>query len=114
MFHDVLDGQGYEIELSNYTFEGVRTVEILHPDLIILDFERDGNNQEWQFLKMLKFYETTTSIPIIICLSPLSIVQGREISLQQKNIHVLFSPVLKDELLATVHAILPPPDGKEK
>jgi CheY-like chemotaxis protein len=59
LFHDILDGQGYEVELSNYTFEGIHTIERLQPDLVILDFEREGKPEEWQLLKMIRLHEGT-------------------------------------------------------
>lgn len=101
LFHDILDGQGYEIELSNYTFEGVESIERLRPDLIILDFIREGRAEEWQLLQMLKMHDPTASIPIVLCLTALQIFQ--EDYFRKKNIVLLYKPFQKDDLLAAVH-----------
>ena len=58
LFHEILEGQKYEVELSNYAFEGIHTIERLKPDLIILDFEREGKPEEWQLLKMIRLHES--------------------------------------------------------
>src|SRR5690242_2445788 len=71
IYHDILEDQGYEVELSNYTFEGIQTIERLQPDLIIMDLEREGQKEEWTLLKMLKMNESTANIPIIINVAPL-------------------------------------------
>lgn len=106
LFHDILDEQGYEIELSNYTFESLTTIEKLHPDIIILDFGREGSEEEWQLLKMLKLYPPVATIPVLLCMSPLFLMQDQIARFQQKNIRLLFNPIDKDELIAAVHEIL--------
>lgn len=107
LFYDILDGQGYEVELSNYTFEGVGTVERLQPDLVILDFIREGQKEEWQLLQMLKMYEKTASIPIILCTAALFIFREQEDYFRSKNILLLFKPFVKDDLLGAVRQMLP-------
>ena len=106
LFHDILDGQGYEVELSNYTFEGIHTIERLKPDLIILDFEREGKPEEWQLLKMIRLHESIAKIPLIICMAPLYIFSDKEEYFRRKNIQLLFAPMEKDEILATVRQTL--------
>jgi CheY-like chemotaxis protein len=106
LFHEILDGQGYEVELSNYTFEGIYTIERLQPDLVILDFEREGKPEEWQLLKMIKMREATAKIPLIICMAPLHIFLDKEEYFQRKNIHLLFAPVERDEILIAVRQML--------
>jgi CheY-like chemotaxis protein len=106
LFHNILDGQGYEVELSNFTFEGIHTIERLQPDLVILDFEREGKPEEWQLLKMIRLHEATAKIPLIICMAPLHIFLDKEKYFRQKNIQLLFAPIDKDELLAAVRQML--------
>ncbi len=106
LFHDILDEQGYEVELSNYTFESLTTIEKLQPHLIILDFAKDGTEEEWQLLKMLKLYPPVASVPVLLCMSPLHLVQNAEDRFLQKNIRLLFNPIDKDELITVVHQML--------
>ena len=106
LYHDVLDEQGYDVEISNYTFEGLESIEQLHPDLIILDFDREGQREEWQLLKMLKLHPATASIPIILSLAPLQLHPHWENHFQRHNIRLLLSPFEKDELLAAIHQVL--------
>ena len=106
LFHDILDEQGYEVELSNYAFEGIHTIERLQPDLLILDFEREGRPEEWQLLKMIKMSEKTEKIPIVLCMAPLHIFFDKEEHFRQKNIRLLFAPMEKDEILAAVGQML--------
>lgn len=106
LFHDILDKQGYEVELSNYAFEGIHTIERLQPDLVILDFEREGKAEEWQLLKMIRMRETTAHIPLIICMAPLHIFLDKEEYFRHKNIQLLFAPMQRDEILDAVHKML--------
>lgn len=102
IFHEVLDGEGYEVEISNYTFEGLASIQQLNPDLIILDFDREGQREEWELLKMIRLHEATAHIPLIVSIAPLYLLPQVASSWLQKNILVLFSPFQKDDLLAAV------------
>ena len=106
MFHEILEDEGFEVELSNFTFEGVGTIDQLQPDLIILDFDVDGQIVQWQLLQMLKMHSSTVHIPII--LSTLAIQAFREQAdyLLSKNIQLLYKPFEKDDLLKVVHQAL--------
>ncbi len=106
LFHDILNEQGYEVEISNFVFEGLTTIEKLQPNLIILDFDREGTVDEWRLLKKLKLYPSTATIPVMICMAPLFLTQDQEAHFRQKNIRLLFSPIDKDELLTAVKQML--------
>lgn len=109
LFHDILDEQGYEVELSNYAFEGIHTIERLQPDLVILDFEREGRPEEWQLLKMIRMREAIAHIPIILCMAPLYIFLEKEDYFRGKNIQLVFAPMERDEILGAVRQMLPAP-----
>ncbi len=111
LFHDILDEQGYDVELSNYAFEGIHTIERLQPDLVILDFEREGRPEEWQLLKMIRLREAIAHIPLILCMAPLHIFLDKEEYFRRKNILLLFAPMEKDEILQAVYQMLPPPSS---
>jgi CheY-like chemotaxis protein len=109
LFHAILDKeQGYEIELSNFSFEGIRMIEQLHPDLIILDFEREGQIQEWQLLQMIRLNEQTTHIPIILSVVPWPLFRDQREYFREKDVYVLLKPFRRSDLLELVRQILPP------
>jgi CheY-like chemotaxis protein len=105
LYHEALEEQGYEVELSNYAFESLSMVERLKPDLIILDFDREGQREEWQLLKLLKIHPPTASIPIILSMAPLLHPHWEE-HFQRNNIRLLLSPFSKEDLLAVVRQVL--------
>lgn len=111
VYHDVLEGQGYEVELSNYAFESLSMVERLHPDLVILDFDREGQREEWQLLKLLKLHSSTASIPIILSMAPLLLYAQAQEHFQHNNIRLLLSPFSKEDLLATIRQALAVVEG---
>ena len=105
--HDILDDEhGYEVELSNFTFENADSVERLHPDLLILDFSTVDQKEPWQLLQMLKMYEPTASIPIIVCTNALLSFREQKAHFQRQNIKLLYKPFQKDELLESVQQML--------
>ena len=106
LFHDILNEQGYEVELSNFAFEGINTIERLQPDLVILDFKREGRPEEWQLLKMIRMREATAHITLILCMAPLHIFLDKEAYFRRKNIQLLFAPMTKEEILGAVQQML--------
>ena len=114
LFHDILDdGRGYDVELSNFKFEGLKSVINLKPDLIIIDFAREGRIEEWQLLQMIKMSVETAHIPIILSLAPLFLAGEWEAHFTRKNVQLLYKPFLPDELLELVQQILPLPRAKD-
>jgi CheY-like chemotaxis protein len=106
LYHEVLEEEGYEVELSNYTFESLSLVEQLHPDLIILDFDREGQREEWQFLKLLRLHPPTAYIPIIVSMAPLMLDPHWEENFRHNNIRLLISPFRKEDLLTVIRQVL--------
>lgn len=106
MFHEILEGEGFEVELSNFTFEGVGTIDQLKPDLIILDFDIEGQATQWQLLQMLKMHSSTAHIPIILSTLATQMYRDQAEYLRSKNIQLLYKPFEKDDLLKIVHQTL--------
>ena len=111
LYHEALEAEGYEVELSNYAFESLSMVQRLAPDLIILDFDREGQREEWQLLKLLRLYPPTAQIPIILSMAPLMIDPHWEEHFQRNNIRLLLSPFRKEDLLSVIRQVLEASDG---
>lgn len=106
IYHEVLENEGYEVEISNFAFESLGTVERLHPDLIILDFDREGLREEWQLLKLLRLHPLTANIPIVLSMAPLLLYPHAEEYFQHNHIRLLLSPFSKEDLLAAIRQAL--------
>ncbi|MBA2679343.1 MAG: response regulator transcription factor [Ktedonobacteraceae bacterium] len=103
LFHEILEDEGFEVELSNFTFEGVGTIDQLQPDLIIMDFDGQGENNQWQLLQMLKMHGSSSHIPILLIALAIEAFREQEEYLRSKNIGLLYKPFEKNDLLAAVH-----------
>jgi CheY-like chemotaxis protein len=106
LYHEALEGEGYEVELSNYAFGSLSMIEQLHPDLIILDFDREGQREEWQLLKLLRLYPPPAHIPIILSMAPLMLDPHWEEHFQHNTIRLLLSPFRKEDLLTAIRQVL--------
>jgi CheY-like chemotaxis protein len=107
LFHGILEGESeYDIEISNYAFESIDSVARLNPKLIILDFERAGQKEEWQLLQLLKLHDATTTIPILLCVIAVQEFREQEAHFTKQGIQLLYKPFNREELLASVHLLL--------
>src|SRR5579875_1451151 len=106
LFRLLLEDEGYEVMLSSFPIQKVTEIEQMHPDLIILDLVFGDQKSGWQMLQMLKMWNSTASIPIIVCTAATQLVREQEGYLVSKGVHVVYKPFDIDELLAAVKQAL--------
>jgi CheY-like chemotaxis protein len=106
LFRDILEEEGYRVTLSSFTFQDVREVEQLAPDLIVLDFLIGGEALGWQMLQKLKMYRPTAGIPIVVCTAAVQLMRELEGHLRAKDIFVVLKPFDIDDMVQVVHLAL--------
>ena len=107
LYHDILDDNcEYDIELSDYAFEGIDSIVRLNPKLIILDFEQAEKTEEWLLLQMLKMHDVTVTIPILVCVIAVQEFREQEAHFNKQGIRLLYKPFTKQDLLAAVQDLL--------
>ena len=106
LFRELLEEEGYRVTLSSYTFQEVRDVARVAPDLVILDFIIGGEAHGWQMLQKMKMTRATADIPIIVCTAALKLARELEGHLREKDVLVVLKPFDIDELLHAVQLTL--------
>jgi len=106
LYRLILEPEGYDVHLSAYTYEDLKDIEQLRPDLIILDFLIGAHQAGWQLLQRLKMYPPTNSLPILLCTAAVQEVREQEEYLREKGIPIVFKPFDLDELLAAIRHLL--------
>jgi len=99
----VLEGGGYRVDAAISGLEALRRLEIVLPDLILLDIsmpDMDG----WQVLRALKAEERTAQIPVAI-FSIKCEVRDRLQSLQRGAYDHIAKPFSCEDLLDRVRRI---------
>jgi CheY-like chemotaxis protein len=107
LFRLLLEGEGYEVDTSLETIENIRDVEVIEPDLVILDLKMGMQQEGWVMMQKLRMYPPTQNIPMILCTAALNEVREQEATLEDKGIPVVYKPFSVDELLKAVHSVLP-------
>ena len=106
LYYDLLNSDEYELELSDYTFENLETIERLNPTLIILDFPVFKRASGWRLLEQLKMHISTTSIPLILCTPSMKDVREQEDYLQEQGIVICYKPFPPEAFVQTVQQML--------
>jgi response regulator RpfG family c-di-GMP phosphodiesterase len=106
LFRMLLEGEGYEVILSGFPIQQISDVELINPDLIILDFVFGDQKAGWQMLQMLKMQRSTKTIPVIVCTAALDMVREQEGYLVSQGVHVVFKPFDIDHLMTNVKQLL--------
>jgi DNA-binding NtrC family response regulator len=106
LYYDLLNSDEYELELSNYAFENLETIERLNPTLIILDFPVFKRARSWRLLQQLRMHLTTASIRLILCTNSLRDVREQEDYLQKQGIVIFYQPFSSEDFVQTVHQML--------
>lgn len=103
LFRDILEEEGYEVELYSYAFNDLVEIKRIAPDLIILDYIIGGEDYGWQVLQKLKMDRATAHIPVIVCTGAVRQVREMEGHLREKGVGIVLKPFDIDDLLHEVN-----------
>ncbi|GLV57928.1 hypothetical protein KDH_47630 [Dictyobacter sp. S3.2.2.5] len=103
LFRELLEDEGYEAILLPCPIQKAQDVEVIKPDLIIIEFIFNCKNVGWSMLQMLKTHCPTSCIPVIVCTTDAIAVERQYLSLQ--GIPVVYKPFDIDDLIATVRQV---------
>jgi len=107
LFRMLLEEQeGYDVVLSGFPIQQIKEIELIKPDLIILDLVLGDEKTGMQMLQMLKMQRSTATIPVLICTAALQIVREQEGYLVSQGVHVVFKPFDIDDLLTNIKQLL--------
>lgn len=108
LIREFLTDEGYEVWVCSSGEQAFPTLQVLLPDLIILDV-RMAEVSGLGILYRLATNEQTQQIPVLLCTAVSSSeMQPWEEVLDQKRVPVLFKPFALDELATRVAAMLAP------
>lgn len=108
LFSLIMEEEGYEFHLRQSVFENLPDIEILTPNLILLDLFMGKEQKGWKFLQRLKVYGPTASIPLLLCTAA-KLSDEQEGYIQQQGIPVIQKPFELDELTRQVREALQSP-----
>lgn len=106
LFREILEEEGFDVELASYGIDEVARVEEIAPDLVILDFMMDGEAQGWQLLQKLRMARSTMDLPIIVCTGAIRLAQDFQGQLTAKNIGLVLKPFDIDDLISEVNRVM--------
>ena len=109
LYYDLLNSDEYELELSDYTFENLETIERLYPTLIILDFPVCRRATAWRLLQQVKMHPATASILLILCTPAMKDVREQEDYLREQGIVIFYQPFPPEALVQTVQRMMRTP-----
>ena len=105
---DILNAQGYKIQVANNGIEALREIEVALPDAMILDLmmpEMDG----FEVLKAIRDNEISSQLPVLI-LTARHVTKGELSFLKGNNVHQLIQKgdISKNELLTAIAQMVSP------
>lgn len=106
LFREILEEEGFDVELASYGFDDVGVVERADPDLVILDFIINGEEVGWQMLQKLKMSRSTMHLPVIVCTGAVRLAQDLQGHLTEKDVGLVLKPFDIDDLLREVHRVI--------
>lgn len=114
----VLENSGFEVVTAFSAREGIDKVKVEHPDLIVLDLMMEKHDAGFSFAKQIKADPIFKRIPILM-LTSVAEVTGFGFSQEldgywMKTDDYAEKPILPDELVRRVRALLEKSKGKEQ
>lgn len=105
-FRAILEGEGYEVSLALSTNIKLADIELLQPDLIILDYPHPFMREKPSLLSQIKAYQPVATIPLLLCSAAYKEVAMLRPYLQEHRIPCLLKPFELDDLLRNVQMLL--------
>lgn len=105
---DVLEDEGYVVELYHTTQDALEWLLKIAPSLLILDIRIGHSESGWQLLKTLRLDPRLKDTPVIICTAAAKFVASHREQLAQLNCYVITKPFDLDPLINMVATALFP------
>ncbi len=109
LFQELLTEEGYCVSRQARLDGGVGIVLDVNPDLLILDYQWNTENDNWSSLRQLRVQESTKHLPIILCTTAVQEAMAFRDDLDELNIRVVLKPFEIDYFLSEVAAALAKP-----
>ena len=106
LYSALLTDEGYDVITSKLAFEHPAAVELVRPDLVMLDLKFGTQLEGWKMMQKLRLYRPTAELPIIICTAALREAREQEDHLRSEGIGIVYKPFAIDHLLLAVRQML--------
>lgn len=112
LYEALLTEEGYEVITSKLAFEHPAAVELLKPNLVMLDLKFGTQLEGWKMMQKLRLYRPTASLPIIVCTAAVRQAREQEEHLRAEGIGIVYKPFAIQHLLLAVRQALVMLDGE--
>lgn len=102
LFRDLLTEEGYRVSTLTYPVANLADLQILAPDLLVLDMVFGGEDRGWHYLQQIRFNRATAALPVIVCTAAVRLVRDAQEYLTGMGIGVVLKPFDIDPFLAEV------------
>lgn len=102
LMQEVLDDEGYDVDLMRGFQDAHAHVRATQPDVVICDLVIKNEERGWGIIEMLTLDPKTTGIPLIVCSAAIrSLEEHREV-LERQGIKSIPKPFDLPSLLAAI------------
>ncbi len=105
LFEVLLEDEGYTVTTQTFTHRSVEDVAVAQPDVLICDYPAVCEADAWDFVQSLKDTATTTTIPVLVSTTSLTLVREHQAWLSAHDIAVLAKPFQVDDLLTMLNRL---------
>jgi DNA-binding response OmpR family regulator len=106
LYEAILSEEGYDVMTSKLAFEHPAAIELLRPDLVMLDLKFGTQLEGWKMMQKLRLYRPTAGLPIIVCTAAVREAREQEDHLRSEGIGVVYKPFAIDQLVLAVQQTL--------
>ena len=102
LFHDLLEGEGYQVSLCATELASLDFVKRIRPDLVVLDLVLSTGGAGQNLLKEMRNDPETDGIVILVCTSTVHLLEKARDLLAEDGLAVIQKPFDIDMLLETI------------
>lgn len=106
LYQLILEPEGYDVYLAPSLLPQVIDLDLVLPDLIILDYHLGGHGRKEPLLQQLRTSPSTSAIPVILCTADTNVILEQEDFLRESGVRVVCKPFVISVLLQTIQQAL--------
>jgi DNA-binding response OmpR family regulator len=114
LMQEVLDEEGYDVDLMRGFQDAHMHVRATQPDVVICDLVVKNEERGWEIIEMLTLDPRTASIPLIVCSAAIGSLEDRREVLERQGIKAIAKPFDLPLLLATIRDALATRNGANR
>jgi len=106
LLRELLEEESFRVSTRSHLDRTIDDIATIAPDLILLDYPWNAEDNKWTLLQLLKMDRRTVHIPIVLCTGAVREVEALQSHLERMDVAIVLKPFDIDHLIRVIREAL--------